>query len=542
MGVPTYRLQARRARHLVRAGRHRRRHPRAVRVVRHGERHVQHHRAADRDTDERARRHAALGGTRDRRHGDHDPALRDDRGRAGDRRQGGDRRGPGRRRAVHAERRAGTGVRTAAAAGPPTRSPGAVTPPGAARSAATPRGEQARPHAARGATLLARARPAQVVQGRARARRRRPRRARGRDPRRARAERLRQVDADQRRQRTLPRRRGQRAPSRASTSRRWPAHRIARAGISRTYQIPRPFAHSRPCATTSRSRRCSAAAALDRAARGRRRAALAAVHRPADTTPTRIRASSTCIRRSSSSLRAASRAAPRLLMLDEVLSGLTPTEIDEAVDLIRRIRDQGTTIVLVEHVMRVVTALSDRIVVLDQGRVLAEGECGRRDGAQGSRDRVPRGCACLRYATSTSTYGAAPALWGASLRLAAGELVCVLGPNGAGKTTLINAIAGPASGERRPHRDGRPRPDHAAAASLLQRGHRDRARRPPPLHPDERAREPRDRRLRAGAREKNGRARWTASARSSRRFATSSTRPPARCPAASSRWSRSAAR
>ena len=60
-------------------------------------------------------------------------------------------------------------------------------------------------------------------------------------------------------------------------------------------------------------------------------------------------------------------------MLDEVLSGLTPAEIDGAVDLIRRIRAQGTTIVLVEHVMRVVTALAERVVVLDQGRVLAEG-------------------------------------------------------------------------------------------------------------------------------------------------------------------------
>jgi branched-chain amino acid transport system permease protein len=60
-------------------------------------------------------------------------------------------------------------------------------------------------------------------------------------------------------------------------------------------------------------------------------------------------------------------------MLDEVLSGLTPTEIDEAVALIARIRAGGTTIVLVEHVMRVVTALADRVVVLDQGRVLAEG-------------------------------------------------------------------------------------------------------------------------------------------------------------------------
>jgi branched-chain amino acid transport system permease protein len=66
-------------------------------------------------------------------------------------------------------------------------------------------------------------------------------------------------------------------------------------------------------------------------------------------------------------------ARPRLLMLDEVLSGLTPGEIEEAVELIGRIRDQGTTILLVEHVLRIVTALSDRIVVLDQGRVLAQG-------------------------------------------------------------------------------------------------------------------------------------------------------------------------
>ncbi len=57
-------LQARRVRHLVRAGRRRRRHPGAVRVVRHGEQHVQHHGAADRRADERARRHAALGADR----------------------------------------------------------------------------------------------------------------------------------------------------------------------------------------------------------------------------------------------------------------------------------------------------------------------------------------------------------------------------------------------------------------------------------------------------------------------------------------------
>jgi len=64
------------------------------------------------------------------------------------------------------------------------------------------------------------------------------------------------------------------------------------------------------------------------------------------------------------------------VLLDEVLSGLTPTEINEAVDLIRAIRDQGATIVFVEHVMRAVTALADRIVVLNYGQVIAEGAVG----------------------------------------------------------------------------------------------------------------------------------------------------------------------
>ena len=61
------------------------------------------------------------------------------------------------------------------------------------------------------------------------------------------------------------------------------------------------------------------------------------------------------------------------MLLDEVLCGLTPSEIDDAVALIRRIRDQGSTIVFVEHVMRAVMALTDRIVVFNLGTLLAEG-------------------------------------------------------------------------------------------------------------------------------------------------------------------------
>jgi branched-chain amino acid transport system permease protein len=150
-----------------------------------------------------------------------------------------------------------------------------------------------------------------------------------------------------------------------------PAHRIARAGISRTYQIPRPFAH------LSVRDNVALTAMFGAAALDRRRADEVALRwlqftglrDRAPAQPGELNLHQTKFLELARSLAAT----PRLLMLDEVLSGLTPAEIDEAVDLIRRIRDRGTTIVLVEHVMRIVTALSDRIVVLDQGRVLAQG-------------------------------------------------------------------------------------------------------------------------------------------------------------------------
>ncbi len=64
---------------------------------------------------------------------------------------------------------------------------------------------------------------------------------------------------------------------------------------------------------------------------------------------------------------------PKLLLLDEVLTGLTPSESRAGADLIRMIRNRGITIVMVEHVMEVVMPLVDRAVVLNLGKVLAEG-------------------------------------------------------------------------------------------------------------------------------------------------------------------------
>ena len=64
---------------------------------------------------------------------------------------------------------------------------------------------------------------------------------------------------------------------------------------------------------------------------------------------------------------------PRILLLDETMAGLTPTEVEEAIRLIAGLRDRGLTVVVVEHVMRAVMSLSNRIVVLDQGMKIAEG-------------------------------------------------------------------------------------------------------------------------------------------------------------------------
>jgi len=150
-----------------------------------------------------------------------------------------------------------------------------------------------------------------------------------------------------------------------------PAHRIARAGVARTYQIPRPFAR------LSIRDNVALAAMFGGTAVDARHAAEIALHwlqytglaARAAAYPGELNLHQAKFLELTRGLAAR----PRLVMLDEVLSGLTPAEIDGAIDLILRIRAQGTTIILVEHVVRVVTALAERIVVLDQGRVLAEG-------------------------------------------------------------------------------------------------------------------------------------------------------------------------
>jgi branched-chain amino acid transport system ATP-binding protein len=64
---------------------------------------------------------------------------------------------------------------------------------------------------------------------------------------------------------------------------------------------------------------------------------------------------------------------PAVLLLDEVLAGLNPAESERAVRLVLEIKARGVTILMIEHVMRAVMALSDRVVVLNYGRLIADG-------------------------------------------------------------------------------------------------------------------------------------------------------------------------
>ncbi|MFS0645108.1 ABC transporter ATP-binding protein [Siminovitchia sp. 179-K 8D1 HS] len=64
---------------------------------------------------------------------------------------------------------------------------------------------------------------------------------------------------------------------------------------------------------------------------------------------------------------------PKVLLLDEVIGGLTPSEGNEVVEIIRKIRQSGVSIIMIEHVMKAVMGVSDRIIVLNYGEVLAEG-------------------------------------------------------------------------------------------------------------------------------------------------------------------------
>ena len=148
---------------------------------------------------------------------------------------------------------------------------------------------------------------------------------------------------------------------------------------------------------------------------------------------------------------------PSVLLLDEPAAGLSRQDKERLAQLLRRIADSGVAVVLVEHDMGVVMGISDIVVVLDAGVVIAAGAPAevQRDpavrkaylGEQTARAIAPRaaaepGAPYLQVGRLAAGYGAEPVLKGVELQVRERELVAVLGANGAGKSTLMRAISG----------------------------------------------------------------------------------------------------
>ena len=131
-----------------------------------------------------------------------------------------------------------------------------------------------------------------------------------------------------------------------------------------------------------------------------------------------------------------------VILLDEPTAGMSRSEADHAVELIRSI-SQGRTLVMVEHDMSVVFGLADRISVLVYGEVIATDVPGRIRENRGGADRLSgNGRRCLRWTTCTPTTARATSCRASRFRVGEGEIISLLGRNGAGRSTAIKTIMG----------------------------------------------------------------------------------------------------
>jgi len=146
-------------------------------------------------------------------------------------------------------------------------------------------------------------------------------------------------------------------------------HDVCRMGVARTFQVAKPFGGMTVLENVMtgaflHERRCEAA-------REKARETIAFVGLSAREN-TAARDLTTIDQRRLEMARALA-TQPRLLLLDEVMAGLNPAEVDQAVGLVKKLAARGLTIVIVEHLMRAVMALARHIVVLDHGQKIAEG-------------------------------------------------------------------------------------------------------------------------------------------------------------------------
>ncbi|MGI9305008.1 MAG: ABC transporter ATP-binding protein [Gammaproteobacteria bacterium] len=148
-------------------------------------------------------------------------------------------------------------------------------------------------------------------------------------------------------------------------------YRAARRGLSRTFQIVQPFPQMTVLENVVAGALFAGSAVSRRAAKDEAMAQLEFVglqkraHAQA--------ASLTLADRKRIELATSLAMRPKVLLLDEVNAGLNPTEVDRALDLIRAITDRGVTILIIEHLMKVVLSLSHRVLVMHHGELISDG-------------------------------------------------------------------------------------------------------------------------------------------------------------------------
>jgi branched-chain amino acid transport system ATP-binding protein len=151
-----------------------------------------------------------------------------------------------------------------------------------------------------------------------------------------------------------------------------PPHQICRQGIARIFQLVKPFSqltvlanvmvgrmYGRNPASSMKQARERSAEILNFVGLGNKVEVIAS--------------QLTMAERKRMELARALAAQPQVLLLDELMAGLNPAETETAMDLVNKIKDSGITVIMVEHIMKAVLGISDRIIVLNAGEKIAEG-------------------------------------------------------------------------------------------------------------------------------------------------------------------------
>lgn len=151
-----------------------------------------------------------------------------------------------------------------------------------------------------------------------------------------------------------------------------PPHQICRQGIARIFQLVKPFSqltvlanvmvggmYGRNPASSMKQAKEKGTEILNLVGLGNKREVIAS--------------QLTMAERKRLELARALAAQPRVLLLDELMAGLNPAETETAMDLVNKIKDSGITVIMVEHIMKAVLGISDRVIVLNAGEKIAEG-------------------------------------------------------------------------------------------------------------------------------------------------------------------------